>query len=113
MPFPKRPVGYRRYVSQGGDLAKGAAKYDELEKRCAEGPAITVPTITLEGDANGAPHSCAGRPRPAWIFVSARRAGSSRSMASGGSFITMGRSRSRRYLPNQRAIFGVSLDKGA
>jgi len=38
------------------DLAKGEAKYSELEKRLAEGPIITVPTITLEGDANGAPH---------------------------------------------------------
>ncbi len=38
------------------DLAKGEAKYDDLEKRLAEGPVITVPTITLEGDANGAPH---------------------------------------------------------
>ena len=37
-------------------LAEGEPKYDELEKRLAEGPAITVPTITLEGDANGAPH---------------------------------------------------------
>jgi pimeloyl-ACP methyl ester carboxylesterase len=37
-------------------LAEGEAQYDELEKRLAEGPAITVPTITLEGDANGAPH---------------------------------------------------------
>jgi len=38
------------------DLAKGEAKYDDLEKRLAEAPVITVPTITLEGDANGAPH---------------------------------------------------------
>ena len=38
-------------------LAEGEAKYDDLEKRLAEGPVITVPTITLEGDANGAPHS--------------------------------------------------------
>ena len=38
------------------DLAKGEPKYDDLEKRLAEGPVITVPTITLEGDANGAPH---------------------------------------------------------
>jgi pimeloyl-ACP methyl ester carboxylesterase len=38
------------------DLAKGEAKYDDLEKRLAAGPVITVPTITLEGDANGAPH---------------------------------------------------------
>jgi pimeloyl-ACP methyl ester carboxylesterase len=37
-------------------LAEGEAKYDDLEKRLAEGPVITVPTITLEGDANGAPH---------------------------------------------------------
>jgi pimeloyl-ACP methyl ester carboxylesterase len=37
-------------------LAEGEAEYDELEKRLAEGPAITVPAITLEGDANGAPH---------------------------------------------------------
>jgi pimeloyl-ACP methyl ester carboxylesterase len=37
-------------------LAEGEAKYDELERRLAAGPPITVPTITLEGDANGAPH---------------------------------------------------------
>jgi pimeloyl-ACP methyl ester carboxylesterase len=37
-------------------LADGESKYDDLEKRLAEGPVITVPTITLEGDANGAPH---------------------------------------------------------
>jgi pimeloyl-ACP methyl ester carboxylesterase len=38
------------------DLAKGEAKYDDLERRLATGPVITVPTISLEGDANGAPH---------------------------------------------------------
>lgn len=37
-------------------LAKGEPQYDELEKRLATAPAISVPTITLEGDANGAPH---------------------------------------------------------
>ena len=37
-------------------LAEGESQYDGLEKRLAEGPVITVPTITLEGDANGAPH---------------------------------------------------------
>ena len=37
-------------------LAEGEPKYDDLEKRLAEAPVITVPTITLEGDANGAPH---------------------------------------------------------
>ncbi len=37
-------------------LAEGEPKYDALEKRLAGSPVITVPTITLEGDANGAPH---------------------------------------------------------
>jgi pimeloyl-ACP methyl ester carboxylesterase len=37
-------------------LAEGEPKYDELEQRLAADPAIAVPTITLEGDANGAPH---------------------------------------------------------
>jgi pimeloyl-ACP methyl ester carboxylesterase len=41
-------------------LAEGETKYDDLEKRLAEAPLITVPTITLEGDANGAPHPDAG-----------------------------------------------------
>src|SRR5262249_19325158 len=41
-------------------LAEGERKYDEFEKRLAEGPVITVPTITLEGDANGAPHPDSG-----------------------------------------------------
>ena len=37
-------------------LADGEPQYDDLEKRLADGPVITVPTITLEGDANGAFH---------------------------------------------------------
>lgn len=37
-------------------LANGESKYDDYEKRLAQGPIINVPTITLEGDANGAPH---------------------------------------------------------
>ena len=37
-------------------LVEGESKYDDLEKRLAQSPVITVPTITLEGDANGAPH---------------------------------------------------------
>src|SRR6266478_1190930 len=37
-------------------LAEGEPKYSDLDKRLAESPVITVPTITLEGDANGAPH---------------------------------------------------------
>jgi len=36
--------------------ADGEREYDELEQRLAAAPVITVPTITLEGDANGAPH---------------------------------------------------------
>jgi pimeloyl-ACP methyl ester carboxylesterase len=41
-------------------LAAGEPKYDDLERRLAAAPAIAVPTITLEGDANGAPHADAG-----------------------------------------------------
>jgi pimeloyl-ACP methyl ester carboxylesterase len=37
-------------------LAEGEAQYDEMEKQLAKAPLITVPSITLEGDANGAPH---------------------------------------------------------
>jgi pimeloyl-ACP methyl ester carboxylesterase len=37
-------------------LARGEAEYDDLEAKLAAGPAITIPTITMEGDANGAPH---------------------------------------------------------
>ncbi|MDB5910180.1 MAG: alpha/beta hydrolase [Massilia sp.] len=37
-------------------LAKGESQYDELEKRLGAFPTIGVPTVTLEGDANGAPH---------------------------------------------------------
>src|SRR6266478_4788733 len=40
--------------------AEGDPKYADLDKRLAESPVITVPTITLEGDANGAPHSDPG-----------------------------------------------------
>jgi pimeloyl-ACP methyl ester carboxylesterase len=37
-------------------LAEGEARYDEFDKQLALAPVIAVPTITLEGDANGAPH---------------------------------------------------------
>ena len=37
-------------------LVDGEPKYDAVEKRLAEAPLISVPTITLESDANGAPH---------------------------------------------------------
>lgn len=41
-------------------LAEGEPKYDEFERRLAAAPVIAVPAITLEGDANGAPHPDAG-----------------------------------------------------
>jgi pimeloyl-ACP methyl ester carboxylesterase len=41
-------------------LTEGEPKYDAVESRLAAAPAISVPTITLEGDANGAPHPEAG-----------------------------------------------------
>ena len=37
-------------------LAEGERNYDDLEKKLSQRPVITVPTITMEGDANGAPH---------------------------------------------------------
>ena len=37
-------------------LAPGEARYDDIEARLALAPPIAVPAITLEGDANGAPH---------------------------------------------------------
>ncbi len=37
-------------------LADGERQYDAIEQRLAAAPAIGVPTLTLEGDANGAPH---------------------------------------------------------
>jgi pimeloyl-ACP methyl ester carboxylesterase len=37
-------------------LADGEARYADIEHRLAAAPLITVPTITMEGDANGAPH---------------------------------------------------------
>jgi pimeloyl-ACP methyl ester carboxylesterase len=38
------------------DLEKGEPRYEDWENRLAAGPVIHVPTITMEGDANGAPH---------------------------------------------------------
>jgi pimeloyl-ACP methyl ester carboxylesterase len=43
---------YRWYMR----LAQGESKYDELEAKIGTFPTISLPTITLEGDANGAPH---------------------------------------------------------
>jgi pimeloyl-ACP methyl ester carboxylesterase len=38
-------------------VAEGESKYNDLEDQLAKGPVISIPTITLEGDANGAPHA--------------------------------------------------------
>ena len=43
-------------------LADGERAYDDLERRLAAGPIIAVPTIVLEGDANGAPHATGDAP---------------------------------------------------
>jgi pimeloyl-ACP methyl ester carboxylesterase len=37
-------------------LADGERHYDALEQQLAKAPVIRVPTITMEGDANGAAH---------------------------------------------------------
>jgi pimeloyl-ACP methyl ester carboxylesterase len=37
-------------------LAEGEARYEALEARLATVPSLAMPAITLEGDANGAPH---------------------------------------------------------
>src|SRR4030095_5519619 len=41
----------------GLGLAQGESRYDELERRLAQAPIISVPTITMGGDANGAFHA--------------------------------------------------------
>ena len=43
-------------------LADGERAYDDIERRLADGPLIAVPTIVLEGDANGAPHATGDAP---------------------------------------------------
>jgi pimeloyl-ACP methyl ester carboxylesterase len=48
-------VAIHNYRWQLG-VAEGESEYDQLEERLAAAPVIEVPTITLEGDANGAPH---------------------------------------------------------
>jgi pimeloyl-ACP methyl ester carboxylesterase len=37
-------------------LAEGEAQYDAVETKLAGAPPVTIPAITMEGDANGAPH---------------------------------------------------------
>ena len=40
-------------------MVQGEPQYEALEQQLAKAPVITVPTITMEGDANGAPHPAA------------------------------------------------------
>jgi pimeloyl-ACP methyl ester carboxylesterase len=49
------PIAVHNYRWRLG-LAEGEPRYADLDKRLAQAPVITVPTITMEGDANGAPH---------------------------------------------------------
>ena len=60
-------------------LADGEPEYDDLEQRLAEAPAIAVPTITLEGDANGAPH-----PEPGALRRASSRAPTAHRTIEGG-----------------------------
>ena len=46
-------------LSLASGAGEGESKFDDLEKRLEQAPLITAPTITLEGDANGAPHPAA------------------------------------------------------
>lgn len=48
-------------------LAEGEAKYDEVELQLAGRPTIAVPTVTMEGDANGAPHPDASAYRTQFV----------------------------------------------
>ena len=48
-------------------LAEGEPKYDALEERLAQAPVIAVPTITMEGDANGAPHPAGTSTEPSRV----------------------------------------------
>ena len=48
-------------------LVAGEAEFDDVESRLAERPTIAVPTITLEGDANGAPHPDAASYRSLFV----------------------------------------------
>jgi pimeloyl-ACP methyl ester carboxylesterase len=53
--IPSPPIVVHNYRWRLG-LTPGEAQYDDLETKLAAGPVISVPTITLEGDANGAKH---------------------------------------------------------
>ena len=44
-------------IDGGSNWIQGDPGLDQLEAKLAAAPQITVPTITPEGDENGAPHS--------------------------------------------------------
>jgi hypothetical protein len=82
-------------------LAAGEARYDDLERRLAGSPDITVPTITLEGDANGAPHPEADAYRAKLsgkYRIGASRAAPAQSAARGSAGFRPSRRRRRRLL---------------
>ena len=54
-------------------LADGPSEYDDVERRLAGHPPSTVPTITLEGDSNGAPHPDAASYRSRFVGAYAHR----------------------------------------
>jgi len=83
-------------------LAEGEAQYDDLEKQLAASPVISVPTITLEGDANGAPHPEPAPTRPS--SPASTRTGPSRA-ASG----TTCRTRPRRHSPKPSSTSPTSV----
>ena len=85
-------------------LAEGEAKYAELEKRLAEFPVIAVPTITLEGDANGAPHP---DPAPTRRSSQANTSTGSSRAASG----TTCRRKPRRRLPKPSSTSPARADR--
>ena len=87
-------------------LAEGEPQYDELEKRLAEAPVIAVPTITLEGDANGAPHRTpVPMPRSSRASMHTGSSGRRRAQPAPGSPAGLCRSRRR----SRRLLIGVSL----
>jgi hypothetical protein len=58
----KNPGRESQSTIVGGGSNWLKAKYDGLEKRLAEGLVITMPTITVEGDANSAPYADCFKP---------------------------------------------------
>jgi pimeloyl-ACP methyl ester carboxylesterase len=85
-------------------LAEGESKYDDLEKRLAQAPVITVPTIAMEGDSNGAPH-----PDPSSYAKKFSGKYSHRNIAGGSD--TICRKRLRRPSPKPSSMLTVSRSR--